>query len=594
MDQYRQDWDLSAAYREDSSLTYQEIAEELGPRWDNDCTYSETDFIKAAQEFFHLPIEEALQSENGIIKILAILDKRTGKRTLRRILEQGEYLRYPAWVRFFYTLRFDVEDIENTGKNTAPNKEIAMEFDTLQQRMMEQLHTHEPFERAKESAYRYLDGLKSKRVFPSDEAIAGLAAFDEALPDAPGDPNEILGLLDQSGSPAAVAQCGGKYFGFVTGSYYPVAAAARWIADVWDQNSGLYVMSPISSRLEEICENWIADLLGLPEGTAAGIVSGSSVAILCALAAARNELLRRQGWDAGRDGLFGAPPLRVVLGEQAHSSVFKALSLLGLGQNRVELAPADDEGRIIPEKLPKLDANTLLILQAGHVNSGAFDPMDELCKIGRAAGAWIHIDGAFGLWAAASKEKYPLIKGFDKADSWSGDAHKTLNAPYDCGVVLCRDRAALQSALQASGSYLQYSEHRDGMLYTPEMSRRARSMELWATLKCLGRSGVAALVDGLCANAKYFSEKLSEQGFEVLNDVVYNQALVRCETTAITAQTLKNIQLSGDCWCGGAQWKGEPVIRLSVCSWQTTRKDIDDCVGVFIQAREKARGASDR
>ena len=461
-----------------------------------------------------------------------------------------------------------------------------MQENGLWQDMRMQLASKELFEQAKAYSYGYIDRQSEMDVSPSAVALSGLSVFDEALPNESCPPSEILKLLGTHGSEAAVAQGGGKYFGFVNGGILPVSLAAKWLSDTWDQNSGLFVMSPIAAKLEEVCEQWIVDLLGLPAGTAAGFVSGSSTAIICALAAARSTLLKRQNWDVNSQGLFGAPPIRVVLGEQAHSSVFKALALLGLGKARVELAPVDGQGRIIPEKLPPLDSNTLLIVQAGNVNSGAFDPFEALCKKANDADAWIHVDGAFGLWAAASEKKHPMIKGFENADSWSADAHKTLNAPYDCGIVLCKDRSALINAMQATGSYIQYSQSRDGMLYTPEMSRRARSVELWATLKFLGKAGVGELVDRLCSNAEYFAAKLSENAFHVLNDVVFNQVLIKCDTPEKTTATLKNIQSSGKCWCGGAVWNDEPVIRISVCSWQTTRQDIDECVEVFIQCRE--------
>jgi glutamate/tyrosine decarboxylase-like PLP-dependent enzyme len=305
---------------------------------------------------------------------------------------------------------------------------------------------------------------------------------------------------------------------------------------------------------------------------------------LCALAAARNELLLKQNWDVHKDGLFGAPPIRVVLSEQAHSSITRALSLLGIGNSQLYRAPVDDQGRIIPERLPALDGSTLLIAQAGNVNGGSFDPMARLCGQAKKAGAWVHIDGAFGLWAAASKEKYALIAGFENADSWSVDAHKTLNAPYDSGIVLCKNRSALVHAMQTSGSYIQYSTSRDEMLYTPEMSRRARSIELWATLKFLGKTGVGALVDELCQNAAYFAARLNDNGFTVVNDVVFNQILVKCDTDEKTNAALKYIQESGYCWCGGALWKGQPVIRISVSSWQTSHKYIDACVEIFKKA----------
>lgn len=463
-----------------------------------------------------------------------------------------------------------------------------MSFEHLKDNMKKQLKTKELLEKAKNYAYKYIDNLEDLKVYPDEEAISRLEIFDEPLPASSSSPLDIIDLLNKFGSKSTIAQSGGKYFGFVNGGIIPVALASKWISDAWDQNSALFVMSPIASKLEEICEKWIVDLLGLPSDTAAGFVSGSSTAIICALATARNKLLLNQNWDVNKNGLFGAPPIRVVLSEQAHSSIFKALSLIGLGKDRVELVPADSQGRMILNKLPQIDSNTLLIAQAGNVNSGAFDPFDKLCTIANQAGAWIHIDGAFGLWAAASPDKYNLIKGFENADSWSTDAHKTLNTPYDCGIVLCKNRSALVDTMQATASYILYSNNRDGMLYTPEMSRRARSIELWATLKYLGRSGVCGLIDELCMNARYFADKLSENGFMVMNDIVFNQILVKCETPEKTKATLKNIQTSGTCWCGSAIWQGDPVIRISVCSWQTTKDDIDECVKTFIKSREMA------
>jgi glutamate/tyrosine decarboxylase-like PLP-dependent enzyme len=292
------------------------------------------------------------------------------------------------------------------------------------------------------------------------------------------------------------------------------------------------------------------------------------------------------GWDVNADGLFGAPLIRVVVGEQAHATVFKALSLLGLGRARLELVPADDQGRMKPDKMPELDNRCLVIAQAGNVNSGAFDPLDEICSRARRVNAWVHVDGAFGLWAAASRVKSYLTQGFEQADSWSVDGHKTLNTPYDCGMILCRDRQALVSAMQASASYILYSDQRDGMHYAPEMSRRGRVVELWATLKFLGKDGVEDLVDRLCNHAANFANQLRSEGFHVLNDVVFNQVLVACDTAEHTKSTLENIQRSGECWCGGATWNGEPVIRISVCSWATTEADVERSVAAFVKARD--------
>ena len=455
----------------------------------------------------------------------------------------------------------------------------------LHEKMRSQVSGKELFEQAKSYAYAYMEGVHSRNVFPTDDAIKNLDVFDESFPTAPSNPADILRLLHEHGSPAAVAQTGGRYFGFVNGSSVPTALAASWLSDVWDQNAALYVISPISSQLEATCERWLVELLELPVGTAAGFVSGTSTATLCGLAVGRNELLKRQGWDVNSDGLFGAPNLRVVLSEQAHATVFKALALLGLGRARVETVPTDNHGRMIADTIPEFDSRCLVIAQAGNVNSGAFDPIDEICDRARRVDAWVHIDGAFGLWAAGSRTRKSLARGIEKADSWSVDAHKTLNAPYDCGIILCRHRDALIAAMQATASYILYSEQRDGMHYTPEMSRRARGVELWATLKSLGRDGVEELIDRLCDHAKRFAENLHASGFRILNDVVFNQVLVACDTPERTKATLDNIQKSGECWCGGAIWNGEPVIRISVCSWATTSADVERSVAAFVNAR---------
>ena len=459
----------------------------------------------------------------------------------------------------------------------------------IRERMRLQAADRDLFEQAKAYAYDYMDHVCDRSVFPTGEAISRLDLFDEPLPEAPCDPAEILRLLHEHGSPATVAQTGGRYFGFVNGGAAPAALAAKWLADVWDQNCALYVISPVVSRLEALCERWLTDLLGLPSGTAAGFVSGTSTATMCGLAAGRNELLWRRDWDVNAKGLFGAPQLRVVLSEQAHATVFKALALLGFGREYIEEVPADDQGRMDVALMPDLDDRTLVVAQAGNVNSGAFDPIDEICDRGSRAGAWVHIDGAFGLWGAGSGSRRYLTRGVEKADSWSVDAHKTLNAPYDCGIILCRDREALIGAMQATGSYIQYSEERDGMLYTPEMSRRARAVELWATLKSLGKTGVEELVDGLCECAAQCAEQLRAEGFHILNEVVFNQVLVACDTPEETQATLEGIQKSGECWCGGAVWGGRQVIRISVCSWATTAGDIDSSVAAFVKARATAR-----
>lgn len=459
---------------------------------------------------------------------------------------------------------------------------------------MKNLQMHELLDLAHRYSAEYVDTVAERSVFPREADLEKLATFDEPMPTCGSDPVEVLGLLHRYGSPATVAQIGGRYFGFVNGGIHPSSLAAKWLSDTWDQNSALYVMSPISSKLEEICEKWLTDLFHLPEGTAAGFVSGTSMSLLCGIAAGRNELLRRLDWDAAARGLFGAPEITVVIGTQAHGAVHKALSLLGLGKERVRVVPSDDQGRILVDQMPDLDARTLLILAAGNVNTGSFDDFNGLCHKARSANSWVHIDGAFGLWAAASPDTYPLYEGAELADSWSVDAHKTLNAPYDCGVILCKDRTALVSALHATGSYLQWSENRDGMLCTPEMSRRARSIELWMLLKTMGKSGVAALISQLCSRATLFEERLREEGFRVVNEVVFNQVLIVCDSASETEATLLRIQKSGECWCGGAVWLGEPVIRISVCSYATTEEDVERSVRTFVQARANVKSVDVR
>jgi len=347
----------------------------------------------------------------------------------------------------------------------------------------------------------------------------------------------------------------------------------------------MQVISPVAAKLESVVEKWLKELFGLPDSTVAGFVSGTSSANFCGLAAARYRLLKRMGWDINEQGLFDAPKIRIVTGKQAHSTVMKAIGLLGFGKNNVEWVEVDDQGRIRPELMPALDDRTLVILQAGNVNSGAFDAFDEICDKANQANAWVHIDGAFGLWAAAVSELKYLTKGIHKANSWATDGHKTLNTPYDCGVVLCEDKEALVSALHMTGSYIILGEERDGMLYTPEMSRRARIIELWATMKYLGKTGIDQMVYGMHQRALEFAEALRKiEGFEVLNEVVFNQILVQCKSDEMTAKTMQRIQELRECWVGGSTWFGRKVIRISVCSWATTPEDIRRSAASFERA----------
>ena len=444
-------------------------------------------------------------------------------------------------------------------------------------------------DRARHFAGQYIDSLEERPVFPSAKSLQAMDALLEPLPENPSDPFLVLDQLQEIGARAVVNQTGGRYFGFVNGGLLPVGLAARWMADVWDQNTAHYVMSPINSRLEEICERWIVSLLGFPEETAAGFVSGTTIANFSGMCAGRNELLRRRGWDVARNGLYGAPKIRIVAGADAHAAVHKSISMLGLGSENVELVPVDDQGRMRADQLPKLDQAALIVAQAGNVNSGAIDPIGEICQHAHSSGSWVHVDGAFGLWACVLPSMRKICEGIEMADSWSLDAHKTLNVPYDSGIIACRHREALMSAFKASASYFQWSEHRDSMNFRPSMSARARVIELWAVLKTLGREGVRGLIEQLCENARSFARLLSEQEFQIHNDVVFNQVLVSCSDDALTKATLQNIQSSGECWCGGSTWHGRAVIRISVCDWATTPKQIERSVRAFVEARATAR-----
>lgn len=456
---------------------------------------------------------------------------------------------------------------------------------SLQQRMLAEMRGGAVFDRAHAHALQYVEEAFRRNVYPSAEALGNLAVFEEEMPAHPAAAHDVIDLLHRHGSPATVAQIGGRYFGFVCGSAVPAGLAAKHLATYWDQNCAMYVLSPIAATLERVVEGWLRSLFRLPETTVAGFVSGTSAANLCGLAAARYSLLHDLGWDVNTDGMCGAPRIRVVAGKQAHSTVMKAIALLGFGQGTVELVEVDGQGRIDPERLPALDERTLLILQAGNVNSGSFDDFSRICARARRAGAWIHIDGAFGLWAAATRRFRHLTAGMEQAHSWAVDGHKTLNTPYDCGIVLCADGEALAGALHMTGSYIIRSEDRDGMVFTPEMSRRGRIVELWATLKYLGASGVDELIALLHERAVQFAAEVGAlDGFAVLNEVVFNQVLVACTSDETTDRVLERIQALRECWVGGSSWQGRRVIRVSVCSWATTAEDISRSVRSFAQA----------
>jgi len=434
---------------------------------------------------------------------------------------------------------------------------------------------HELLEDAARRAISYLDGMAERRVSPTEAAVAALAALRIPLPDGPQPPQQTLRELDELGSPATLGMNGGRFFGFVIGASLPVSIASNWLTTAWDQNAALHAPSPGAATFESVALGWVLDLLGLPATAGGAFVTGATMANFSALAAARHALLRREGWNVEADGLFGAPPITVVIGDEAHPTLLKSLGMLGLGRKRVVRVPVDGQGRMRAESLPPLHGPSIVCLQAGNVNTGAFDPFEPLVAAARAQGAWVHVDGAFGLWAAASPAHAPLVRGMAGADSWATDAHKTLNVPYDSGLALVRDGDALRAAMAISADYLPTeSEFRNPSDYTPELSRRARGVDVWAALRTLGRSGVAELVAGCCAHARRFADELAADGCAVLNDVVLNQVLVSFGDADTTRRVIIALQQEGSCWAGPTVWQGHTAMRLSVSSWATTDDDV--------------------
>jgi glutamate/tyrosine decarboxylase-like PLP-dependent enzyme len=394
------------------------------------------------------------------------------------------------------------------------------------------------------------------------------------LPRGTTDAREVLALLDEVCSPATVAAAGGRYFGFVTGGALPAALAANWLAGAWDQNAFSFASSPAAVSVEEVALGWLLEVLALPGSCGGAFVTGATMANFTCLAAARNAVLARAGWDVEADGLFGAPEVKVVVGAEAHPTLLKALGMLGLGRRRLTVVPADGQGRMRADSLPTLSTSepAVVCVQAGNVNTGAFDPAREVCAAAREAGAWVHVDGAFGLWAAASPSRAHLVEGFGEADSWATDAHKWLNVPYDCGLAFVRHAEALRAAMSISAAYLPEGAAREPMHYTPEASRRARGVEVWAALLSLGREGLARFAEGFRA-----------AGHEVLNEVALNQVLVSFGDEEATRRVVEGVQRDGTCWCGGTVWQGRAAMRVSVSSWATTEDDVDRSLGAILR-----------
>lgn len=433
----------------------------------------------------------------------------------------------------------------------------------------------------------YLDGLDERAVAPPKDAVAALETLTGPLPDAGIDADEIIKLLDDVATPATIASAGRRYFGFVTGGALPAALAANWLAGAWDQNSFSDVSSPLAPVLENCVLGWLVDVLGLPGGTGGALVTGATMANVTALAAARHAVLADAGWDVEENGLIGAPPVQVIIGDEAHASLIKALVHMGFGRATLVRVPTDDQGRMRADALPTISATAIICLQAGNVNSGAFDPAADIVPAARAAGAWVHVDGAFGLWARAAPGLAHLAAGYEDADSWAVDGHKWLNVPYDCGIALVRRPDDLAAAMSIDAAYLLREDGKTNPIdFTPESSRRLRAADVWAALRSLGRNGVAELIERNCRQASRFADGLSAAGFDVLNDVVLNQAMVSFGDDATTERVIKAVQDDGTCWCGGTRWHGRAAMRISVSSWATADEDVEASLTAIIRVAQ--------
>jgi glutamate/tyrosine decarboxylase-like PLP-dependent enzyme len=440
----------------------------------------------------------------------------------------------------------------------------------------------ELFRQVAEHAADFVDTLDTRPIRAQAGVEALLASLGGPLPEEPTDPAEVVDALVAAAAPGLVGIPSGRYFGFVIGGGVPAAVAADMLASVWDQNAGLYVGGPAAAVVEEVCRVWLAELLGLPPDVSVAYVTGCQMAHVTALAAARHHVLEQAGWDVEAHGLAGAPPIRVIVGEKRHATIPRALRLLGIGEGALVHVAADDQGRMRVEALRAALAAgsgpTIVCGQAGEVNTGAFDPLDEIADAAEEAGAWFHVDGAFGLWAAAVPGMRHLLRGSERADSWATDCHKWLNVPYDSGLAFCAHPDAHRAAIGVTAAYLVHAEdrrERDQVDWTPEFSRRARGFAVYAALRSLGRQGVADLVERCCAHARRFAEGLEAAGAEILNEVVLNQVLVRFGNGERTRVVIAAVQQDGTCWLGGTDWDGEHAMRISVSNWRTSEDDVD-------------------
>ena len=449
--------------------------------------------------------------------------------------------------------------------------------------------SRELLRRTAELAADYVDSLGERPVFPQVTPEQLREALGGPLPDEPLPAEQVVEELVAGAEPGVVALGSGRYFGFVIGGALPAALAADWLTSAWDQNAGLYAGGPSASVVEQIMREWLVELLGLPRESSIGFVTGTQMAHVTGLAAARWHVLDAAGWDVGAKGLTGAPTVTVLAGGKRHVTVDRALRLLGLGAPTV--VAADSQGRLVPEALREAlgEGPAIVCAQVGEVNTGAFDPLPEIADACQSAGAWLHVDGAFGIWAAVSPRLRHLVDGLERADSWTTDAHKWLNVPYDSGIVFCKHPESHRAAMTITASYLIQDEGeqrvRDEVDWVPEFSRRARGFSVYAALRSLGRNGLVELVERCCDGAARFGERIVQlEGVELLNEVVLNQVLFRFESDERTDEVLARVQESGRIWLSGTTWDGRRAIRVSVSNWQTGDEEIDLAVEAFREA----------
>jgi glutamate/tyrosine decarboxylase-like PLP-dependent enzyme len=448
-------------------------------------------------------------------------------------------------------------------------------------------------QRTAEIASDFLDSLDERPVRPEATVDEMRAALGGPLPEGPSDALEVIEKLARDVDPGLMATMSGRFFGFVIGGAIPAAVAADWLTSTWDQNSGLTLPMPAAGVVEEVAGAWLKDLLGLPEGASFGFVTGGQMAHFTCLAAARHHLLAREGWDVGRDGLNGGPSIRVVAGANRHATLDRALRFLGIGTASIREVPADEQGRMVVDALRaevgRAEGPTIVCVQAGDINTGAFDDFHAAADASAAAGAWLHVDGAIGLWAAASPSLRHLVAGAERADSWATDAHKLLNVPFDSGIAFCAHPESHRAALGVRSAYLIHADAgsaRDAMDFGPEHSRRGRGFPIYAVLRTLGRAGVAELVERTCSRARALADGLARlPGCEVLNDVVLNQVVFRFEDDKTTDAVLAAVQASGEAWTSGTTRDGRRAIRLSVSNWQTSERDVERTLAAFAAAR---------